>query len=111
MLGGTRSAFQRIAIAVVSVPTALLLAVPLFTFNALVPETYAALLRFADWIWQTVANIARQGSRVITSLSWRYAAWLPRSWCTPSLQGPRGHDILSRHQGWCFLKIALFVRG
>jgi len=128
MLGGTRSALQRIAIAIVSVPATLLLAIALFTFNALVPETYASLLRFADWIWQSslnalnswgdtvpgavkVANIARQGSRVITSLSWRYAAWLPRSWCTPSLQGPRGHDILSRHQGWCFLKIALFVRG
>jgi hypothetical protein len=54
------------------------LAVALFTFNALVPETYAALLRFADWIWQVslsalssegesipgatkLANIARQG--------------------------------------------------
>ena len=46
--------------------------------NALVPETYASLLRFADWIWQAslsalsargdsipgaikLANIARQG--------------------------------------------------
>jgi hypothetical protein len=51
------------------------LAVALFTFNALVPETYAALLRFADWIWQVslsalssrgesipgATNIARQG--------------------------------------------------
>ena len=50
----------------------------LFPPHALVPETYAALLRFADWIWQSslnalnswgdtvpgalkVANIARQG--------------------------------------------------
>ena len=55
-----------------------MLAVALFTFNALVPETYAALLRFADWIWQVslsalssrgesipgatkLTNIARQG--------------------------------------------------
>jgi hypothetical protein len=52
--------------------------VALFTFNALVPETYAALLRFADWIWRgslnalstsgdtipgarKLTNIARQG--------------------------------------------------
>jgi hypothetical protein len=32
------------------------LAVALFTFNALVPETYAALLRFADSIWQASLN-------------------------------------------------------
>ena len=32
------------------------LAVTLFTFNALVPETYAALLRFADSIWQGSLN-------------------------------------------------------
>jgi hypothetical protein len=31
-------------------------AVALFTFNALVPETYAALLRFADWVWQGTLN-------------------------------------------------------
>ena len=49
LLGGTRTALQRISMAVVSVPATLLLAVALFTFNALVPETYAALLRFADW--------------------------------------------------------------
>jgi hypothetical protein len=59
-------------------PATVVLAVALFTFNALVPETYAALLRFADWIWQVslsalssrgesipgatkLANIARQG--------------------------------------------------
>src|SRR4029077_12371957 len=91
MLGGTRSAFQRIAIAVVSVPTALLLAVPLFTFNALVPETYAALLRFADWIWQTVANIARQGFSghhfVIMALCSMVAAFLVNTffaWATRS---------------------------
>src|SRR6476661_7498919 len=56
LLGGTRTALQRIAIAVVSVPATLVLAVALFTFNALVPETYAALLRFADWIWQASLN-------------------------------------------------------
>ena len=108
MLGGTRSAFQRIAIAVVSVPTALLLAVALFTFNALVPETYAALLRFADWIWQSslnalnswgdtvpgalkVANIARQGFSghhfVIMALCSMVAAFLVNTffaWATRS---------------------------
>jgi hypothetical protein len=52
ILGGTRTALQRIAIAIVSVPATVMLAVALFTFNALVPETYAALLRFADWIWR-----------------------------------------------------------
>ena len=56
LLGGTRTALQRIAIAIVSVPATLILAVALFTFNALVPETYAALLRFADWIWQASLN-------------------------------------------------------
>jgi hypothetical protein len=78
ILGGTRTALQRIAIAIVSVPATVMLAVALFTFNALVPETYAALLRFADWIWRgsldalntwegtipgarKLTNIARQG--------------------------------------------------
>jgi hypothetical protein len=56
LLGGTRTALQRIAIAVVSVPATLILAVALFTFNALVPEAYAVLLRFADWIWQVSLN-------------------------------------------------------
>jgi hypothetical protein len=56
LLGGTRSGLQRIAIAVTSVPTTIVLAVALFTFNALVPETYAALLRFADGIWQASLN-------------------------------------------------------
>jgi hypothetical protein len=55
-LGGTRTALQRIAIAVISVPATVILAVALFTFNALVPETYAALLRFADWVWQGSLN-------------------------------------------------------
>jgi hypothetical protein len=78
LLGGTRTAVQRIAIALLSVPATVVLAVALFTFNALVPETYAMLLRFADWIWQAsldalsasgdtipgarkLANAARQG--------------------------------------------------
>jgi hypothetical protein len=56
LLGGTRSALQRIAIAIVSVPATVVLAVALFTFNALVPDSYAALLRFADWIWQASLN-------------------------------------------------------
>ena len=52
LLGGTRSAAQRIAIALVSVPVTIVLAVVLFSFNALVPNAYAVLLRFAEWIWQ-----------------------------------------------------------
>ena len=52
LLGGTRTAAQRIAIALVSVPATVGLAVVLFTFNALIPDAYAGLLRFADWIWQ-----------------------------------------------------------
>ena len=56
LLGGTRTAIQRIAIAVVSVPATIVLAIALFTFNAFVPETYAALLRFADAIWQASLN-------------------------------------------------------
>lgn len=56
LLGGTRTAAQRIAIAVVSVPATVVLAVALFTFNALVPDAYAALLRFADWVWQASLN-------------------------------------------------------
>jgi hypothetical protein len=78
VLGGTKSALQRMAIALISIPATVVLAVALFTFNALVPETYASLLRFADWIWQgslnalnnsgdtipgarKLANLARQG--------------------------------------------------
>jgi len=56
LLGGTRTAIQRIAIAVVSVPATIVLAIVLFTFNAFVPETYASLLRFADAIWQASLN-------------------------------------------------------
>lgn len=55
-LGGTRTALQRIAIALISVPATVVLAVVLFTFNALVPDAYATLLRFADWIWQVSLN-------------------------------------------------------
>lgn len=55
-LGGTRSALQRIAIALISIPSTVILAVVLFSFNALVPDAYAALLRFADWIWQASLN-------------------------------------------------------
>jgi hypothetical protein len=56
LLGGTRTAAQRIAIALVSVPATVVLAVVLFTFNALIPDAYAVLLRFADWIWQASLN-------------------------------------------------------
>jgi hypothetical protein len=56
VLGGTRTAAQRIAIALISVPATVVLAVTLFTFNALVPDAYAALLRFADRVWQASLN-------------------------------------------------------
>jgi hypothetical protein len=56
LLGGTRTAAQRIGIAVVSVPATLVLAIALFTFNALAPDAYAVLLRFADWVWQASLN-------------------------------------------------------
>jgi hypothetical protein len=56
LLGGTRSAVQRVAIALTSVPATVVLAVALFSFNALVPDTYALLLRFADVIWQGSLN-------------------------------------------------------
>lgn len=52
LLGGTRTALQRVMIALTSVPATVVLAVALFTFNALVPDLYASLLRFADWVWQ-----------------------------------------------------------
>src|SRR6188508_1086256 len=114
MLGGTRSALQRIAIAIVSVPATLLLAIALFTFNALVPETYASLLRFADWIWQSslnalnswgdtvpgavkVANIARQGFSghhfVIMALCSMVAAFLVNTFFAAATRSK--HEITS----------------
>jgi hypothetical protein len=55
-LGGTRTALQRIAIALTSVPATVVLAVVLFSFNATLPDAYAALLKFADWVWQGSLN-------------------------------------------------------
>ena len=50
LLGGTRTAIQRITIAVVSVPATIVLAIALFTFNAFVPRPmlrfYALQMRF-----------------------------------------------------------------
>jgi hypothetical protein len=57
VLGGTRSALQRIAIALTSVPATVVLAIALFTFNALAPDSYAALLRFADWVWRESLHV------------------------------------------------------
>jgi hypothetical protein len=56
VLGGTRTAVQRMAIALVSIPSTVVLAVILFSFNALFPDAYASLLRFADWVWQASLN-------------------------------------------------------
>jgi hypothetical protein len=75
ILGGTRSALQRIAMAIIAIPATVVLAVALFTFNAFVPETYAALLRFADWIWQESLKALSQwgdsipGARKLTNLA------------------------------------------
>jgi hypothetical protein len=65
LLGGTRTAIQRISIAVVSVPATIVLAIALFTFNAFVPETYASLLRFADAVWQASLNALSSWSDAI----------------------------------------------
>jgi hypothetical protein len=56
LLGGTRTALQRIGIALTSVPATVILAIVLFSFNAVLPDAYAALLRFADWVWQASLN-------------------------------------------------------
>ena len=56
LLGGTRSALQRMSIALISIPSTVVLAVVLFSFNALWPDAYAGLLRFADWVWQESLN-------------------------------------------------------
>jgi hypothetical protein len=56
VLGGTRTALQRILIAITSVPATVVLAVALFSFNVFFPDSYAALLRFADWVWQSSLN-------------------------------------------------------
>jgi hypothetical protein len=108
ILGGTRTAIQRITIAIISVPATVVLAVALFTFNALVPETYAALLRFADWIWQgslnalsswgdtipgarALTNIARQGFSghhfVIMALCSMVAAFLVNAFFAVATKG------------------------
>lgn len=65
ILGGTHSALQRLAIALTSVPATVVLAVALFSFNAVMPETYAVLLRFADWVWQVSLNwLAASGDTI-----------------------------------------------
>jgi hypothetical protein len=56
VLGGTRTALQRMGIALISIPSTVVLAVVLFSFNALFPDAYASLLRFADWVWQASLN-------------------------------------------------------
>jgi hypothetical protein len=57
LLGGTRTAAQRIVVALLSVPATIVLAVALFSFSALIPGAYASLLRFADWVWQASLNM------------------------------------------------------
>jgi hypothetical protein len=112
VLGGTRTALQRIAIAIISVPATIVLAVALFTFNALVPNTYAALLRFADWVWQAslnalsasgdtipgarkLTNVARQGFSghhyVIMALCSMFASFLVNAFFAFATR-PRGES-------------------
>ena len=75
VLGGTKSALQRTAIALISIPATVVLAVGLFTFNALVPEMYGSLLRFADCIWQGSLNALNNsgdtipGARALANLA------------------------------------------
>ncbi len=122
-LGGTRTALQRIAIALTSIPATVLLAVVLFSFNALFPDVYAALLRFADWVWQAsldwlsssgdalpgarkLTNAARQGFSghhyVIMALCSMVASFLvnvifvafTRAPASPSVQSQRQYSKL-----------------
>jgi len=75
LLGGTRTAVQRIAIALTSVPATVVLAVVLFSFNAMFPGTYASLLKFADWVWQlsldalSASGDAIPGARKLTNVA------------------------------------------
>jgi hypothetical protein len=75
LLGGTRTPVQRIAIALTSVPATVVLAVVLFSFNAMFPGTYASLLRFADWVWQlsldalSASGDAIPGARKLTNVA------------------------------------------
>ena len=71
LLGGTRTALQRIVISFASIPLTVVLAVVLFTFNAIWPDSYAAVLRSADWVWkQTLAFLTQNyipGSRKLAN--------------------------------------------
>jgi hypothetical protein len=77
VLGGTRTAAQRIWMAVLNVPTSVMIAILLFSINAMNPTAYAVFLRFVERIWhdsleiiasqewipggQALVNAARQG--------------------------------------------------
>ncbi len=77
LLGGTRTALQRIFMGFMNVPASVVLAVALFSYNAWQPAQYAVFLRFVEWIWhasldfmvtqtwlpgnQAVVNALRQG--------------------------------------------------
>ena len=104
LMGGTRS-LQRLAIAIVSIPATLVLAVTLFTFNALVPETYAVLLRFADSIWQASLNALN---------AWGDSVPGARKLTNVARQGFSGHHFVI--MAFCstvaaFLVNALFASG
>jgi hypothetical protein len=99
LLGGTRAS-QRIAIAVISVPATVVLAVALFTFNALVPETYAALLRFADWVWQETLNALSASGDTIPGA---------RKLTNVARQGFSGHHFVI--MALCSMVAAFLVNG
>ncbi len=99
LLGGKRTA-QRIAIAIISVPATVVLAVALFTFNALVPETYAALLRFADWIWQETLNALSASGDTIPGA---------RKLTNVARQGFSGHHFVI--MALCSMVAAFLVNG
>jgi hypothetical protein len=63
ILGGTRSALQRMAIALISVPATVILAVALFTFNAL-----SAFCRL------DVAGLIKHSQQL-----WRCNSWFPKA--------------------------------
>lgn len=118
-LGGTRSAMRRLAIALTSVPATVIVAVVLFSFNALVPDAYATLLRFADWVWQVsldalsalgdaipgarkLTNAARQGFSghhyVIMALCGMVASFLVNAVFAVAQRSGNGADAQSAAQ-------------
>ena len=74
-LGGTRTAWQRIAIALTSVPATVVLAVALFSFNATGPERLCGPAALRGWVWQASLNTLSAsgdidtGARALTNVA------------------------------------------